>query len=199
VPLLGGAVIVVIMLVWHEGRRFLAALNIGRHRPFEDVWPEVERHVACRTPGAGVFMASSDDGVPPVLLHHVKLSRALHKHVILLTVKTADRPRVELRERLVIETLHHGFVRVTVFYGYMEEPDVPRALKLAAVRRDLDVDLDVVTWYLAREHVVGGSGGHMGEVTERLFSFLQKNAVHADRRFQIPPGQVLELGQQVDL
>jgi KUP system potassium uptake protein len=173
VPLLAGAIIVVIMLVWHEGRRFLAALNVGRHRPFEEVWPEVERHVACRTPGVGVFMASSDDGVPPVLLHHVKRSRALHRTIVLLTVKTADRPRVELRERLVVEKLHHGFARVIVSYGYMEEPDVPRALKLAAVRRDLDVDLDAVTWYLAREHVVGGPGGQMGELTERLFAFLQ--------------------------
>ena len=118
---------------------------------------------------------------------------------MLLTVKTADRPRVELRERLIVEKLHHGFARVIITYGYMEEPDVPRALRLAVVRRELEIDVDTLTWYLAREHVIGGPGGEMGELTERLFAFLQQNAVYADRYFRIPPDRVLEIGQQVDL
>ena len=201
VPLAIGAVVVMVMLVWHEGRRCLAGLAVGQGHTFDETWQSMASDIAGRTPGTGVFMASNDDGIPPVLLHHVRRSHALHSRVILLTVKTVDRPRVELRDRLHIVPLAHGFTRMIVRYGYMEEPDVPRALRLAAVRRDIDVDIDLdeVTWYLARERILGEGGGQMGATLESLFGFLQRNAVNADRHFRIPPEQVLELGQQVDL
>ena len=199
VPLLLGAVIVFVMLVWHEGRRFLADLNIGQHRGFDEVWPELEKHIAGRTPGTGIFMASNDDGVPPVLMHHVQHTRALHRRILLVTVKTLDRPRVPLADRLQITPLRHGFHRVIIHLGYMEEPDVPRALRMAVARRDLDISLPAATWYLARERVLADGAGRMGEGVESVFAFLQRNAVNADRHFHIPREQVIEIGQQVDL
>jgi KUP system potassium uptake protein len=134
-----------------------------------------------------------------VLIHIVKRTHALHKQVILCTVVTAEKPFVEKKDRLNIETLGHGFFRLHIYFGFMEQPNVPRALNLARVRRDIDFDLDEVTYYLARDRVIGGDGGEMGMLSEKLFGFLNRNATNADRYFKIPPAQVIEVGTVVDL
>jgi KUP system potassium uptake protein len=199
VPLLLGLCIVVIMLVWHWGRRLLHAHYVGQRDSFDDVWPELEHIIAQRTPGTAIFLAASDDGLPPVLVHIVKRTHALHRQVILCTVVTAEKPFVEKKDRLTITSLGHGFFRVHVYFGFMEQPNVPRALNLARVRRDLDFDPEEVTYYLARDRVLGAEGGQMTTLPEMLFGFLNRNATNADRYFQIPPAQVIEVGTVVDL
>jgi KUP system potassium uptake protein len=199
VPLLLGSLIVIVMLVWHQGRWHLFQHYTDRFVDFEEAWPELEKEIAQRTPGTGIFMAASDDGLPPILGHLVKRTRALHKQILLVTIVTAEQPKVEKRDRLKIDTLGHGFHRVHVYFGFMEQPNVPRALNLAIVRRDLDFDLDDVTYYLARERVLAGPGGGMGVLPEKIFGFLNRNATNADRYFQIPNGQVIEVGTLVDL
>ncbi len=199
VPLLLGSAIVVAMLVWHQGRWQLFQHYTDRFVSFDEAWPELEREIAQRTPGTGIFMAASDDGLPPILGHLVKRTHALHKQILLVTVVTTDQPKVEKRDRLKIDALGHGFHRVHVYFGFMEQPNVPRALNLAVVRRDLDLDLEEATFYLARERVLAGPGGGMGVLPEKLFGFLNRNATNADRYFQIPNGQVIEVGTLVDL
>ncbi len=199
VPLLLGLSITVIMLVWHWGRRLLHAHYVGRFSSFEETWPELDKKIAQRTPGTAIFMAASDDGLPPVLAHIVRRTHALHKQVVLLTVITAEQPFVEKKDRLKVEALGHGFFRVHIFFGFMEQPNVPRALNLARVRRDIDYDPVEVTYYLARDRVLGGEGGEMGVVPEKFFGFLNRNATNADSYFKIPPEQVIEVGTFVDL
>ncbi len=199
VPLLLGSLIVVVMLVWHQGRWQLFQHYTDRFVSFDDAWPELEKEIAQRTPGTGIFMAASDTGLPPILAHHVKRTRALHKQILLVTVVTAEQPKVEKKDRLRIDALGHGFFRVHIYFGFMEQPNVPRALNLAIVRRDLDFDIDDVTYYLARERVLAGPGGGMGVLPEKIFGFLNRNATNADRYFQIPNGQVIEVGTLVDL
>jgi KUP system potassium uptake protein len=137
--------------------------------------------------------------LPPILPHLVRRTHALHKQVLLLTVVTAEQPFVEKKDRLTIAHIGHGFYRVHCHFGFMEQPNVPRALNLARVRRDLDFDLDALTWYLGRERVLGGPGGEMGPLSEAFFGFLNRNATNADRYFNIPPEQVIEVGTLVDL
>jgi KUP system potassium uptake protein len=132
-------------------------------------------------------------------VHIVKRTHALHRQVILCTVVTAEKPFVEKKDRLTITSLGHGFYRVHVYFGFMEQPNVPRALNLARVRRDLDFDPEEVTYYLARDRVLGAEGGQMTTLPEMLFGFLNRNATNADRYFQIPPAQVIEVGTVVDL
>ena len=129
----------------------------------------------------------------------MRRTRALHKQILLLTVVTAEFPEVQKMDRIAIAPLGHGFYRVHVYFGFMEQPDVPRALKLALVREDLDFEPEDITYYLAREHLMGGRGGKMGMVAEKYFGFLQRNAVNVDRYFRIPPEQVIEVGTQIDL
>jgi KUP system potassium uptake protein len=199
VPLLLGSAIVVTMLVWHQGRWHLFQHYTDRFVRFEEAWSELEKEIAQRTPGTGIFMAASDDGLPPILNHLVRRTHALHKQILLVTVVTTEQPKVEKKDRLKIDSLGHGFHRIHIYFGFMEQPNVPRALNLAIVRRDLDFDLDEITYYLARERVLAGPGGGMGVLPEKLFGFLSRNATNADRYFQIPNGQVIEVGTLVDL
>ena len=199
VPVLIGIVFVVSMLVWQQGRRLIAELYSSRFSSFDETWPKLDREIAQRTPGTGVFMAATDRGLPPILAHHVRRTRALHKQILLLTVVTAEVPEVQKMDRISIEAMSHGFYRVHVYFGFMEQPDVPRALRLALVREDLDFDPEDVTYYLAREHMMGSRHGRMGMIPEKYFGFMQRNAVNVDRYFRIPPEQVIEVGTQIDL
>lgn len=191
--------VTLVMLVWYEGRRLIAAVYLSRFRSFDEVWPILQRTVSQRVGGTGIFMASADQGVPPILVHLAERSRLLHKQILLLTVVTRDQPIVEPRDRIDVAELGHGFWRVHVYYGFMQQPDVPRALNLAARRHVLQIDDEQVTWYLARERILARPGGQFPVVLERLFSFLMRNAVNADRYFQIPPEKVIEVGAQIDL
>jgi KUP system potassium uptake protein len=199
VPVLFSIVVVAVMLVWFEGRRLIATMYSSRFPRFESTWNDLQKRLSTRTPGTGVFMAASDTGVPPILVHHVQRTRALHEKVLLLTVVTANKPFVPNTDRLKIAEMGYGFWRVHVYYGFMQQPDVPRALKMAVSRRDLDIDLEDLTYFLARERVIPHSGGAMPLLPEIFFSFLQRNAVLPDRYFRIPHAQVVEVGAQLDL
>ncbi|MCC7071510.1 MAG: KUP/HAK/KT family potassium transporter [Deltaproteobacteria bacterium] len=199
VPLFLGLGVVVIMLVWHQGRQLVGKIYSLRYPSFEAAWGIIQGKVSQRVGGVGIFMASADQGVPPILMHIVDRMRALHKEIILLTVVTLDVPKVENRDRLEVKEIGHGFWRVHVRYGFMEQPHVPRALELAVKRRWLDIDLDDLTYFLARERILARPGGEMNVVFERFFSFLSRNAVNADRYFQIPAEKVIEVGAQIDL
>jgi KUP system potassium uptake protein len=199
VPILLGAFLTAVMLIWHEGRRLVSLNYVGKYRSFEESWREVSSDIAQRTPGTGVFMASTDSGVPPVLVHHVKRTHALHKQIFLVTVVTTGAPRVPRSERYTVEEIGHGFTRVLLYFGFLDDPHVPRALKLARVDRELDFEMEDLTYYLARERVLVRAGGDMPVVLEAIFGFLQRNSVNADRYFHIPSEQVIEVGQQIDL
>jgi KUP system potassium uptake protein len=199
VPLAIGALVVSIMLVWHEGRRLVASVYSTRYPSFDDAWAIISQKVSQRVGGVGVFMASADQGIPPILVHLVERTRSLHKTIILLTVVTKETPQVENKDRLDVTEIGHGFWRVHVYYGFMQQPNVPKAIDLAIRRRVLDIDLDDVTYYLARERILANPGGQMGVVLESFFGFLSRNAVNADRYFRIPHSQVIEVGAQIDL
>ncbi len=199
VPLGIGAFVVSIMLVWHEGRKNVGLVYSTRYPSFDDAWSIISQKIAQRVDGVGVFMASADQGVPPILVHLVERTRSLHKTIVLLTVVTKDTPVVENRDRIDVAEIGHGFWRVHVYYGFMQQPNVPKALDLAVRRRDIDVDIDELTYYLARERILAKPGGEMGVVLESFFGFLSRNAVNADRYFRIPHTQVIEVGAQIDL
>jgi KUP system potassium uptake protein len=199
VPVVLAVVISALMLIWYEGRRLVAATYLSRFKDFDEAWPSISARLSQRVGGVGVFMASMDRGVPPILVHMVERTRSLHKQIVLLTVVTKDQPRVENKDRFLLEEIGHGFWRLHVHYGFMDEPNVPRALDLCVRRRWLDIDLDDVTYYLARERILANRGGDMPVLLEAVFSFLSRNAVNADRYFRIPPERVIEVGAQIDL
>jgi KUP system potassium uptake protein len=133
-----------------------------------------------------------------LLLHHARHNKALHEAVLLVTVTTERIPRV-LDEAVRMEELEHGFRRVLVRVGFMETPDVPRALEIAFRKYDLPYQLSTVTYYLGRETLLATSHGEMSRREEQLFAFLTRNSQNATRYFGIPPQRVVEIGMQIDL
>lgn len=199
VPILIGAGVLTIMVLWNRGRTLIAYKYRLRFPSKESAQERVDARLAARVPGTAVFMASSADMLPPVLVHHVERSRALQQTVILLTIQIAGEPYLPDETRYKVTHLEDGFHRIVVRFGFMEEPNVLPFLEAAVRESNIPFGDRDVTYYLGRENFVASSRGHMGAVAETIFSFLQKNAVAADRFFGLPPRHVVEIGTQMDL
>jgi KUP system potassium uptake protein len=199
IPILIGAAVLVVMLVWNRGRTLLAHRSRLRFPSWAAARARVESKVAARVPGTAVFLNSNADTMPNSLVRHVERSRSLHETVVLLTIRTVGRPSVPEEERYEVESLERSLYRVIIKFGFMEEPRVIPLLEKIAREAGIPFPASEVTYYLGRENFLASAKGHMGVVTESLFSFLQKNSVAADRYFGLPPRQVVELGTQLDL
>ncbi len=199
VPVLIGFVFVAAMLIWSKGRAIIRAHYEKRLGSYEATVPQIASRCLARVPGTAVFMASSVDHVPPVLLHFVDHSRTLHEHVVLFTVVTERVPVVEAEQRLSARSLGHGFYRVIAHFGFVEEPNVPAALTAAASELGFPVDGPHLTYFLGRESIIAGQAGMMSALPERVYGLLSRNAVPADQHFKIPSKNVVEIGVQMDL
>jgi KUP system potassium uptake protein len=122
----------------------------------------------------------------------------LHERVILLTVVTSDVPYVSKDKRTEVEPLGHGFYRLTLRYGFMEEPDVPEALTQASAK-GFKIDLNDTTFFLGLETLLATRRPGLPLWREQLFVLISRNAVRANAFFKIPPERVVELGMQVEL
>jgi KUP system potassium uptake protein len=148
--------------------------------------------------GTAVFMTGNPDAVPVALLHNLKHNKILHERVVLLAVTTADVPRVPGKERVRIEALGDGLYRITIHYGFMEDPNVPSVLGL--VKADgLEFKSMETTYFLGRERLLVTAKPGMAMWRERLFAFMARNAQGATAFFRIPPNRVVELGVQIEL
>ncbi len=128
VPLLLGAALVIMMWIWARGTQQLFEQSRKFSVPLVDFIPRVENSSALRAPGTAVFLTSDLSATPPALLHNLKHNHVLHEHIIVLTVETQDVPRVPENERAIIERLSSRFERITLRFGFMETPNINRAL-----------------------------------------------------------------------
>jgi KUP system potassium uptake protein len=199
VPMLVGAVFFTLMLIWKRGRALLAD-SFRQGSPEIDLFlKELDQKVKARVPGTAVFLTSSDDKTPPVLVHHLRHNKVLHETVVLLTVRTEHVPRVDHSKELDIVELEHGFYRLIIHSGFMQTPKIPELLREAAEEKGVPIDFAEITYYLGRETFLATDAGRMGRVTESLFAFMSRNAGSATAYFGLPPDRVVELGMQVDL
>jgi KUP system potassium uptake protein len=198
VPILAGAVVFFLMMTWRTGRRIYRERVAATCPPFDTFLSELDDKLAARIPGCAVFLAIPSAGVPLVLVHHVARIRVLPELVVLMAMEITHTPYVDDTE-LRLDALGKGFYRLVVQRGFMDVPDVPRALALAVERFDLPVNLASTTYYVGRETFVATSAGRMGALSERVFAFLARNADSAPAHFLIPPEQVVEIGSQMDL
>jgi KUP system potassium uptake protein len=199
VPMLIGTAFIAAMLIWSRGRTLVVEQFTRKFPRVADALPRLARQLAARVPGTAVFLASSTEHVPPSLVRVAERTRTLHEQVVLLTVRHEDVAEVPDSRRAEYAALDHGFHRVVIALGYMEQPSVHDILRRVADQHELPFADAEVTYYLGRETIVHSNSGHMGKVAESLYSYLQRNAVAADRSFGIPPAQVVEIGTQIDL
>jgi KUP system potassium uptake protein len=197
-PLVIGALLYLLLSTWKKGRALLASRLRERLYPFDRFMQDITRKPPHRVPGTAVFMTSNLIGTPATLLHNLEHNQVLHERVVLLTVVTSDAPHVEDDDRLSVETLGQGFYRVTLRYGFMEDPDVPEALGLGA-KRGLPLDATKMTFFLGVETLLSTEREGMARWRERLFAVMSRNAVRATSFFRIPPERVVELGMQIEL
>ena len=200
VPIVIAAGFVTIMLVWSRGRHLTVETYAKQFPSYDELAPKLDALLVGRVPGTAVYLASREDHMPPALMHLIERSHTLHEHVILLTVQPSDtEPRVQEADRVRLTVLGNGFLRVVISTGFSEQPLVHATLEQIAAEQGLPFGDADVTYFLARLNLIGGGGGQMGAITETIYAFLVRNSVTADRTFDLPPKQVIEIGTQIDL
>jgi KUP system potassium uptake protein len=193
-----GALLFTVMSTWRQGREILARHFSSGTAPVGAFLDDVRRKALPRVQGTAVFMTSNPDGIPPVLLHHVKHNKTLHDQVVLLSITTEQVPTVPFGRNFEVVELGEGFWRVTARYGFMQSPHVPRLLAVC-LAEGLAVDLDDTSYFLGRETLLTGGPSRMARWRKLLFGFLSRNSRPATQFFGLPPNRVVELGAQIEI
>jgi KUP system potassium uptake protein len=197
-PLVLGAALFLVMATWVRGGDLLTE-RLRRDTPLlDDFLAMLRSRPPHRVSGTAVYLTSDPDHAPSALLHNLKHNRVLHERNVILTVNVADTPRVPEDERVACAPIDENFIRVTVTYGFMETPNVPRAL-VACRKAGMVFDLMSTSFFLGRKTVVATLRKGLGRWQDRLFILLAKNAANPTDVYQIPPGRVLEMGTQVSV
>jgi KUP system potassium uptake protein len=196
-PLLMGFIIFTMLTTWARGRGLMIERMREAAMPIQ-VFVRSAVNSATRVPGTAVFMTSTPDGVPHALLHNLKHNKVLHERVVLLTVKIEDVPYVHTAKRVWFEDIGQGFYRLVIRYGFMEDPDVPAALKFATGCGPTFKMMDT-SFFLARQTLIASSRPGMAIWREKLFAWMLRNAESAMEFFRLPTNRVVELGSQVEI
>jgi KUP system potassium uptake protein len=197
-PLAIGAVVFIIMTTWWRGRHELSKMMETGTVPDELFLADIAEAGLPRVSGTAVFMSSGTDGMPNVLLHHVKHNKVLHKQVVLLSVVTENVPFAIGNQSLGVRELGHGFYRVIAHVGFMQQPNVPRILARCE-KHHLTVNPADTTYYLGRQTLLTTGKAHLARWRKLIFAFLSRNARTPTAFFNLPPNRVVELGLQIEL
>jgi len=197
-PLVVGLFIFTLMSTWRVGRTILSSRLAEQGMTIEDFLRELANNRIPRVPGTAIFMSRNPEGVPTTLLHNIKHNKIVHKTVVLLTVETEDRPRLEKKERYEWAELGHGVYRLTIHFGFMEDPDIPYALERVGTQH-VSFNPMATSYFLGRETLIPTKHPGMAIWREYLFAWMMRNSSSASQFFSLPPNQVIELGAQVEL
>jgi len=197
-PLLIGIILFTVMTTWRRGTDLLNQHLNDVTLPLTSFIADVGREKPQRVRGTAVFMSGYPDGLPLALGHHFKHSKVLHDRVILLSIVTEHVPAVPLRDRVRVEILGEGFVRVTARYGFMQTPAIEDVLRQIA-EAGVPVTMDDASFFLGRVTVLSGAKRDMALWRKKLFAALHYTAQPAIGYFGIPPGRAVELGMQITI
>ncbi|MDE1942833.1 MAG: potassium transporter Kup [Betaproteobacteria bacterium] len=193
-PLAMGIGLFILMTTWKRGRTLLAA-RMRRESIGLDAFVASLATTSCaRVPGTAIFLTANPEGVPHALLHTMKHMKTLHERIVILAVRTLEVPRTSEDRRMEVEALAHNFYRVTLRFGFMEEPNVPNVLFRQEV---LPLQEMETVFILSRESLIPRVGSEMALWREKLFITLFRNAGSAIPYFKLPPNTVVEIGAQV--
>jgi KUP system potassium uptake protein len=195
-PLVLGAGLVTVMVTWNRGAQILTDKTRRDSVPLIELSEILRARAPYRAPGTAIFLTSDPEMAPVALMHNLKHNKVLHEKNIILTLHTAETPRVSEDKRVRIEPVNEDFKRVIVTYGFMESPNVPKALALCR-KLGLKFDIMATSFFLGRRSVVPSAQSGMPLWQDKLFIFLMKNAANPTDFYKIPPGRVVEMGAQV--
>jgi KUP system potassium uptake protein len=197
-PLVLGAALVLLMWTWVRGTQILTVKTRKDSLPLTDLIEMLRARPPHRAPGTAIFLTSDPDIAPVALMHNLKHNKVLHEKNVILTVRTSDRPRVPENQRVTIEPISDDFKKLTISYGFMEQPNVPKALGVCR-KQGLKFDIMSTSFFLGRRSVVASATEGMPMWQDKLYIFLMRNAANPTDFFHIPPGRVVELGTQVSV
>ena len=198
VPLVLGGVVMLLMYTWRRGSRLLFEKSRKLEFPLADLVAMLEKRPPQRVPGTAVFLTSDPECAPTALMHSLKHYKVLHEKNVILTIESAPTPRIDDAERVRMEQLSETFSRVTLRFGFMESPNVPKTL---AIARKLGWQFDIMStsFFLSRRALKPAAHSGMPRWQDLLFIRLSRSANDATDYFQIPTGRVVEVGTQVTI
>ena len=198
IPLALAALVMAVMYTWRRGTRLLFEKTRRSETPLESLVKSLEKRPPARVPGTAVFLTSDPISAPTALLHSLKHYKVLHEKNVILTIETAPTPRIEDSERVRLEDISATFAKVTLRFGFMESPNVPKAL---AIARKLGWQFDIMStsFFLSRRALKPAAHAGMPRWQDHLFIALSRAANDATDYFQIPTGRVVEVGTQVTI
>jgi KUP system potassium uptake protein len=195
-PILVALGLFVQMATWRRGRDLVAERIRRGERPIDEVLDETSS--VTRVPGTAVFLFKGLGAAPPALVNNLRHNKVLHRTTLVVSVETADVPRIPAAERAEVTKVAVGVFQVRLRFGFMEEPDVPAALAVIKVR-GLAYGRDDVTYFIGRESIVADKAPGMNPLAEHLFVMLNRGADSASRFFHLPADQVFEVGTRVEI
>jgi len=196
VPLAIGLTIIIIMTTWKRGRSLIMARWVQDSLPLASFLARLPQSRIVRVPGTAVFLTGNLDFVPNALLHNLKHNKVLHEQVFFVTVRSLDVPHTDPSERVRAEEAAPGIFKITLFYGFMESPNIPQALENLSAQ-GIDFKPMQASYFLGRETIVPASVPKLRFIRRWLFLFMARNAIPATEFFRIPSDRVVELGVRI--
>jgi KUP system potassium uptake protein len=194
--LIFAAALMVLMLTWRRGSRVLFEKTRRLEVPLAELLASLEKHPPPRIAGTAVYLTGDPDSTPTALLHSLKHFKVLHDRNVIMTIKTVDRPRAPADERVSVENFSDSFIRITVRFGFMETPNLPKALAVAR-KEGFAFDIMSTTFFLSRRSLKAAATRVMPVWQDKLFILLARNADDASSYFRLPTDRVVEIGTQV--
>ena len=198
VPLLFGFAMAITIWTWRRGAAILIAKTRRTEVPLTDLIKSLEKRPPHIAKGTAVFLTSDPNFVPTALLHNLKHNKVLHEHNVILTIETAQTPRVDPAERVRMEPISDKFAIVRLRFGFMESPNVPKALVIAR-KLGWQFDIMATSFFVSRRSLKPSAQSGMPQWQDHLFIALSRSANDATDYFQIPTGRVVEVGTQVTI
>jgi KUP system potassium uptake protein len=197
-PLVVGIIIFTLMATWHRGRQLLRDRATESVLSIDGFLDNLARNIIPRVPGTAVFLTRMPEGIPSTLLHNIKHNKIAHVRIVLLTIESEETPRLSDEERWTMKELGHGVYRLVLRFGFMEDPDIPAILHGVNEKWRL-FDPMSTSYFLGRELLIATRRPGMAIWRERLFSSMMRNSTSASTFFHLPPNQVIELGEQIEI
>ena len=198
VPILIGAVAYTLLVTWKDGREIVLKRLSNDALPMSLFIQSIGYSNETQfVPGTAIFLTGTPDLVPHAMLHNIKHNKVLHEMNVMVTVITRDIPYVADDERFSSEQMNERFYRITLYYGFKDQPNIPKALEQAFASANLDYDLMQMSFFISRDRLIHSVGDGLAPWREKLFISMQRNTSPVSDFYKIPPNRVVELGSQI--
>jgi KUP system potassium uptake protein len=199
-PLTCGLFLYILLSTWKRLSAVIAAREVAYSVPMEGFLQSLHSDSVHRVPGTAVYLTQDVTSVPATLLHNLKHNKVIHERMVFLTIATEDVPSVATSERTQVEVLERGEAwRVTLLYGFREDPDVPLGISLLRKRHGLTLEMEDTTFFLGKTTVARAEKAGLFTWRREIYRWMQRNSPNTVEYFKLPPSRVIELGTQISL